>query len=375
VRRVAAVACAILAGCGPSATVSPAPKTFAPLPAARVARAPAPFVVHNQHHRLYKNLRIASAVDCMDLTDSTDITIENSQIGPCGGNGIAVSGGGTIRIYDSYIHVETRSHGCCDRNDGVLLQHTSDITIAGNVIAYGESNVEAPQGVARLTIEGNFLLNPRGPFPRGQNVQAWHSHDVVVRNNYALSSTDTTRFLYPDDQEDSINFGIGSGFVAEGNYVTGGHSPSGCGIIADDGAGGARFSGNRLVDTGGCGIAIASGANQSVTDNRILNRTPVRGAGNTALYVWNQYPSPCGPVIVEGNVATEVRANGVQSGYWDGGGCGKVAVSHNTWNAAALALLTPVDAKLPPPLVPPVPHLCVARSPYSTQTSVPACGD
>ena len=175
-----------------------------------------PIVIRNQHDRVYKGLQIVSgAHDCLEVTDSSGITIETSEIGPCGGNGVVVSGSNTIRIYDSFIHPQTRSKGCCDRNDGVLVENSSDVVIQGNVIAYGESNVEAPQGVSKLTVVGNFLLNPRGPFPRGQNVQAWNVRNVLVRNNYTLSSRNTQRFLYPDDQEDSINFGKGSNFVAQ----------------------------------------------------------------------------------------------------------------------------------------------------------------
>ncbi len=339
------------------------------------AGADRPMVIRHQHHRVYKNLHVSSrAGNCLRVVDSSDITIEASQIGPCGGNGIAVSGSGAVRIYDSYIHPETLSTGCCDHNDGILLEATRDVTIQGNVIAYGESNVEAPKDVSALTIIGNFLLNPRGPYPRGQNVQAWNSPGVVVRGNYTLSSRDTRRFLYPDDQEDSINFGKGSGFVAEENYVTGGHSRSGCGLIADDGANKVRLTGNRVVDSGQCGIGIASGTDQFVRRNRIVNRTPVRGGGNTALYVWNQYKDvPCGPVTVSDNIATEVRKNGTQSGFWNGGGCDPVANHANIWNEAAEKLLTPVRKKLPPPLIPPQPKNCVIQSPYSTQTEWPAC--
>ncbi len=136
--------------------------------------------------------------------------------------------------------------------------------VTGNVIAYGESNIEAPLGVSDLSIDGNFLLNPRGPFPRGQNVQTWNAHHILVRKNYTLSSRNTRRYLYPDDQEDSINFGFGKSFKAEDNYVTGGESPSGCGIIADDGANSVEMLGNVLVDTGACGIGIASGTDQIV---------------------------------------------------------------------------------------------------------------
>ena len=254
------------------------------------------------------------------------------------------------------------------------MQHSAGVTIRGNVIAYGESNVEALENATDLTVVGNFLLNPRGPFPRGQNVQMWGATGALIRDNYTLSSRNTKRFLYPDDQEDSINFGEGSNFVAEGNYVTGGQSPSGCGLLADDGANEVRLMANRVVDSGECGIGVASGTDQIVHGNRVINRNPVRGGGNTAIYVWNQYKrAPCGPVTVSNNVASEVRRDGVQSGFWNGGGCDRVTLHRNTWNEAAERLLTPVREKLPPPLIPPRPRDCVIESPYSTQTRWPAC--
>jgi hypothetical protein len=332
-------------------------------------------VIRNQNHRVYENLSISTLKgDCIDVEDSTDITIEAAQIGPCGGNGISVSGGSNLQIGDSYIHPETKSHGCCDHNDGIFVAGATAVTIQGNVLAYGESNVEANQHATQLAVIGNFLLNPRGPYPRGQNVQAWNASDVSAEGNYALSSTDTKLYKYPDDQEDSINFGIGSSFLARDNYITGGHSKDGCGLIADDGANGSRFLHNRLVNTGGCGIGIASGTQQLVRDNRIINLTPVPGAGNTALYVWSQYKGvKCGPVSVAGNVATERRKNGSQSGFWNGGGCSPVTLKDNVWNEAAMKLLTPPDKKLPPPLIPPKPSHCVIESPYSTQTKWPAC--
>ncbi len=351
--------------------------TQSPLSAENDAKASGgPLVIQNQSHQTYSGLTITSGAgqDCVEITNSQDITIENSQIGPCGGNGISINGGSKIQILDSYIHPETQSPGCCDHNDGVLVQSSSAITIQGNVIAYGESNVEAPQGVKLLTVTGNFLLNPRGPFPRGQNIQAWSSSNVVVKNNYTIDSSDTQQYLYAGNQEDSINFGIGTGFLAKGNYINGGQSVSGCGLIADDGANDAQFVGNRLVDTGQCGIGIASGTNQLVSANRIINRNPVPGGGNTAIYVWSQYQGVgCGPVTISHNIATEIHSDGTQSGYWDGGGCEPVTLSGDIWNEDAEKKLTPVDKKRPPPLIPPRPKHCVAQSPYSTQTGWPAC--
>jgi hypothetical protein len=348
------------------------------VPATLLAQASGQLIIQNQSHKVYRHLNILTGAqageDCVIITDSTDVTIEDSQIGPCGGNGINISGGGGIHIYDSYIHPETHQNLCCDYNDGVLAQNTSEITIQGNVIAYGESNVEAPQGVNGLMVIGNFLLNPLGgDNSRGQNVQAWNSNNVVVQNNYTLSSQNAREYLYPDVQEDSINFGFGSGFAAMFNYITGGHSPSGCGLIADEAANDVLFFHNHLLDAGQCGIGIASGTRQLVDHNKVLNRNPVIGGGNVAIYVWNQYTETCGPVTVSNNIATEILSKGVYNSFWYGGGCDPLTQSGNIWDEAAQQLLSPPSTKMPPPLIPPQPRNCVAKSPYSTQTDWPAC--
>jgi hypothetical protein len=163
--------------------------------------------------------------------------------------------------------------------------------------------------------------------------------------------------------------------VAQGNYIQGGQSPSGCGLIADEAANGAQFLDNVLVDTGQCGIGISSGTSQVVTGNKILNRTPVAGAGDTGLYVWSQYSEACGPVTVANNVSSELKPDMVtESGYWNGGGCEPVTLSGNVWDAAARTELSPAAQKLPPPLVPPAPRQCVAPAPWVSFTGMPACG-
>lgn len=285
-----------------------------------------------------------------------------------------MSGSNGVYVYDNYIHTEKLSSTCCDYHDGIFGSGgNQNVVIQGNVIAYGESNIEFSTNNSSITVTGNFLLNPRGPFPRGQNFQCFGSssssacNTVVVLNNYALSSQDTTQYLYPDDQEDSINFGFANGATVQGNYITGGHSPSGCGLIADEAANSMQFKSNSLLDTGQCGIGIADGTNQLVDGNKIYNTNPVPGAGNTALYTWKQYREKCGPTTVSNNIADEIRSDGTHSGYWDGGKCGAV-LSGNTFDAAADPLLTPTSTVFPKPLIPPQPKNCIATSPYTTNT-------
>jgi hypothetical protein len=342
-----------------------------------------PIAMNGQNGTMIDGLKITSTTgDCVQIINSSNITIQNSEIGPCAGNGVKISGGDGISIFDTYIHPETLSPGCCDNNDGIFAVGTSNLLIQGNVIAYGESNIEV-QGGSTVTVIGNFLLNPRGPeTARGNNFQCWSQSstspgcsNVTVQNNYALSSLDTTRYLYPEATEDSISFGFTDGAIAQNNYITGGHGAFGCGLIADKGANSAQFLGNRLVDAGQCGIGIADGTNQLVDGNKVINRNPVAGSGNQGIYVWQFYGSNgiCGPATVSNNISVEYKPDGSLSGFWKGPGCDPLTLTNNVFGQPAVPLLTPVTQVLPPPLIPPQPKACVVLSPYSTQSDSPLC--
>ena len=338
-----------------------------------------PITISGKSGVTIQNLHITNpSGDCVTITNGTNITIEQSEIGPCAGNAIVITGGSTINVFDNYIHPEGTLTGCCDVTDGIFATGTSNLAIQGNVIAFGESNIEA-QNQTNLSIIGNFFLNPRGGAnSRGQNVQVWsNSTTVLVQNNYALSSADTTKYAFAEVQEDSINFGSNvTGVTAQGNYVTGGHSNSGCGIIADTSTLTEQFRGNTLLNTGQCGIGITDGTNVVVDGNKILNTTPVAGGGNTAIYVWkvNSSDPPCGPVQVSNNIASAVDSSGNPNSFWNGGGCDPVTQTNNTFDAAALTALSPAAQKLPPPLIPPQPKICVIASPFTNNTTVPPCG-
>jgi hypothetical protein len=351
-----------------------------------------PVTINGRNGIVIDNVHITSTTgNCLTITKSTNITVENSEIGPCGtdsqsgrGNGISMTSNNGVYIYDNYIHVETATNKCCDRHDGIFGEDNRNVTIQGNVIAYGESNIEFTNRNSSIIVTGNFLLNPRGPQPRGQNFQCWGADAgdvcsaVIVANNYALSSLDTAKYLYAENQEDSINIGHANGVIVQNNYITGGHGHSGCGLIADDGANNMRFEGNLLLDTGQCGIGIASGTNQLVIGNKIYNSTPVVRGGNTAIYAWKQYAGPCGPTRISNNIADMFISYGQHNAYWDGGGC-RVSLSNNTLNAAADRLLTPSTRVFPNPLIPPQPRKCIAASPYTTNTSgvsgLPLCSE
>lgn len=334
------------------------------------ARASSTVVIDGEDGTVIRNLKLTSPKDCLVIRNATKITIVNSEIGPCGGKGIDISNSNGVRILDSYIHPEYPVSGCCDRGDAIFAATSSDLLLQGNVIAYGETNVEL-MGVTGAKVTGNFLLNPLGPFPRGGQVQAWsigskRSSNIEISENYTLATRDGG-YTHPEGQWDAINIGLTDGAVVKNNYIVGGHSHSGCGIIADNGANSVKFLNNTLVNTGQCGIGIGSGTNQVVDSNRILNNgVDLDNAGNTALYVWKQYQATCGPVTVTNNVAVLKRPNGALSSYWDGGGCGPITFSGNTFDQNAIAALSPIESKYPPPQIPPLAFTRRATSPYST---------
>jgi hypothetical protein len=347
-----------------------------------------PIVINGQNGTVITGLKIASTRgDCVQIINSTNVTISNSEIGPCGTNlatansrGVYIKGGTKNSVYDSYIHVDNLASGCCDSHDGVLVDGSTYVTIQGNVIAYGESNIEingAPSD--HVSVVGNFLLNPQNAGSRGQNVQSWPASpsspntNIVVSGNYTLSSTDTSKYLHPENQEDSMNFGFTNGIIAMSNYIVGGHSGSGCGIVGDDGANDASFLNNVLTNTGQCGIGIANGVGYTVFGNKILNLTPVPGAGNVALYVWNQYGTACGAVALSDNIADELTTRGAHNPYWNAGNCGAVTEVNDNFGQSAYNYLYPMSATNPPPAIPPEPKSCVAVSPYTTNMSLPSC--
>jgi hypothetical protein len=341
-----------------------------------------PVIVSGQNGIVIQGLHITNPNgDCATVTDSDHITIRQSEIGPCSGNGIVINGGNTINVFDNYIHPEGKLAGCCDFTDGIFAKGTANLTVGGNVIAYGEANIEA-QNQTNLAIIGNFFLNPRNSRNRGQNIQVFYgSSNVLIENNYTIASLDTALYKFAENQEDSINFGgsrargFTNGIIARNNYITGGHSPSGCGLIAETGANNARFLSNTLVDTGQCGIGIADGKNHVVDSNKVLNIRPVNGGGNTAIYVWkvNFFDPRCGPVQISNNIASAIASDGSANSFWNGGGCDPVTITNNSFDATAQQALSPATLKLRAPPIPPQPHNCVIASPFTHNASSPAC--
>jgi nitrous oxidase accessory protein NosD len=317
-----------------------------------------PIVIDGKADVVLKDLQITSTTgDCLVIRNSQRVTITNVQIGPCGGRGIEVSRSADVRITNNYIHPEFRSTACCDRGDGVMVYLTNGLVVQDNVIAYGETNVEL-MGVTNAQVLRNRLVNPLGPFPRGQQVQVWahgttRSSDVLIQGNSTTAAADG--YKLPDGQWDAINLGMSDRITVRDNHINGGRSQSGCGIVVDHDANNVQMLSNTLLHTGQCGIGVGSGTNHVVDNNRIFNNgLNLPNVGNTAISVWKQYDGACGPVQVTNNAAVTVRPNGQLSSFWNGGGCGTVTQFGNVYDQAAVAALTPAEAILAPPTTTPI---------------------
>ena len=359
-------------------------------------------VIQNQSGVVISGLKISTTSgDCIQIINSTNITIQASQIGPCGTNGttndsrgIYVSGGSGINVYDNYIHVENQASVCGDSHDGIFITNSADsVNIQGNVIAYNEQNVRM-WDASNVHIVGNFVLNPRGALScsdpdnlPGHSIQAWAdggtgywNSNIAVSNNYLLNSGDLSKYRFASNDSDSISAGLTKGFTVNGNYVVGGNYAKGCGVIADFGTTNANFSGNIISNPVNCGIGLSGGAGAVVSNNKILNLTPSAPYATGITLSGGQCP-----ISITGNIASAFQGNGPNQGawnqaYWSSGSCSAPSLSGNTFdtgctlpNCPAYNLLYPVASTNRPPLIPPQPHACVAASPYSTQTSTSAC--
>lgn len=357
--------------------------------------------INGQSGKTYSGLHISTTSGpCITVSNSTNITIQQSNIGPCGDNntvndshGIEITSNSSVNIYDNYIHVENLASNCGPQdshtNVYIINNGAAIVNIQGNVIAYGQSNISV-WDASNIQVVGNFLLNPRGSAAcsntdnlGGNQFHVWAedatpNSNITVNNNYTLIGTG---YLYPGSGSDEIGFGVTNTITAKNNYVIGAGGASACGMILDYKANSGTFTGNIVGDGGtlmGCGIGIGSGTNHVISGNKVLLLTPMSSAAG--LTVTNYYSVPCSTISISSNYAYAIQPTWVQ-GYYDQGACTGVSLSGNIFDVGcttgvdcqAYAALNPLATTNPPPLIPPKPYACVAASPYSTQTSVAAC--
>jgi regulation of enolase protein 1 (concanavalin A-like superfamily) len=378
-----------------------------------------PLNINGQNGTVYENLHVTSTSGpCVTITNSTNITFHNMEVGPCNssdanstynGQALVITGGSGIKILDSYIHAEspgivnrTNNQTTFDVGDNIMCNDSTNVLIQGNVIAWGQSNIETgANGPAcpGLKVIGNFLLNPidsLNTWYRGQQVAMGNGgHDILVDRNYSLASTDTSKWKYAANSSDMIAAGGNGGNSIDGltvtnNYVTGGTFAWGCGIIMDGGMNSETYSktttisNNVLVDSGVCGISVEGGYNYTISGNKVMNRNTGLANNNQAFEVFQLYSFyGCGNVTLTNNLGYAINTTGYISGMWYGGGCTNVtgATSGSNGNVydyapygAAYNAMNPPETVLPAPMIPPVPYSCAVVSPFTNNTAASCAG-
>ena len=111
-------------------------------------------------------------------------------------------------------------------------------------------------------------------------------------------------------------------------------------MLGDQGGSYVIAQDNILVNPGQYGIAVASGTNIQVLNNKVYSAQ--QSFSNVGLYIWNQYNTSCSLNAISGNQVSWKNSAGSENDGWNAGNCGAVSGwGTNSFNA-------PIDATILP---------------------------
>ncbi len=255
--------------------------------------------------------------DCVSISNSKNIVLENCSIGPCLGNGVNVVSSSNVAIVGSAVNNAT--------GNGIQAGGCNQISILKNIIMGGKSSVYVAHSTI-VKVERNHMFNTLGPRPRGNFVQF---NNVNGGGNRIKCNTgiNIPGHSFPEDE---MNLYQCTGLATDpiqvvGNKIIGGGpSTVGGGILLGDQGGAYQIgSNNVLVNPGQYGIAIAGGNNMKLLNNTVYsNSYPF---SNIGIYVWNQGGiTQCHSNTVQGNKVNYYNKLGNLNGAWNGGNCGTI---------------------------------------------------
>lgn len=211
-----------------------------------------------------------------------DVTIEDSDIGPCGGGVTGV---------------------------GIELQpDATNVAVRGNRIHDVASGLYATGAKHPITFERNVVTDVRGPSPRGQMVQFDQVYGGSGQSRIAYNVSDKWASKAQTHMEDHVNLHGSSGtsmnpILVVCNKMRGGDSASGSGVLASDGGGGwVTVRNNTIVLTTNTGIGVPGGHDVVITGNRIFNAgDSPESLTEGAAYVATFGSSPPTNIVLTGN--------------------------------------------------------------------------
>ncbi len=236
--------------------------------------------------------------NCVEIKESSDVVIEDSEIGPCGGHAVTVDASSSVRI---------EGNTFTDSQSGVYAHASESISVVDNEFNDAGRNFVQFDKVSGA---GNEISNNRGDNQLGDS----DAEDFV--SIYQSGGTPDSPLLVVDNE-----------------FSGGGPSTSGSGIMVGDGGGShIVVTGNVLTSPGQVGIGVAGGNDIVVADNTIYSAT--HPWSNVGIYVWNQSDDECEDVEVRDNRVDWSDSDGSPNPSWDSGDCGNiVGWDDNEWNA------------------------------------------
>jgi len=271
-----------------------------------------PIVISGKQDVVISGLRITNPDGhCIEVKNgSTNISIKNSEIGPCGKKGIDIVGSSNIVIQNNYIHDIW--------NEAVMSYQSNDIAVDSNVIEDAEAGYEMwTTKIGNLSFTNNYVKNVsrREGNGNGGNIAmvAFVRGPVLIDNNIGINVPGESA------PEDLINIFKSSGTpdnplrITNNKFRGGGPSVSGGGIILGDQGGSYQIAENNiLVSPGGYGLGIVGGRNNTLRNNKVYSPADVeRPFAGVGIQVWRfdhkgqgTKPGDCSNHTVEFNEIT-----------------------------------------------------------------------
>jgi nitrous oxidase accessory protein NosD len=322
-----------------------------------------PIVISGRSGVTIRGKRIrSSSGPCLTIRNSSNVVVEDSEIGPCAGNAVDITGSQYVTVENNYIHTERSGSSKMNSGLGVHILTSSRILVQGNRFERNETSVYGYDTGHSVRIVGNYSEDPLGPFPRGQHVQLWSCNRdgplerrCEISSNYGRLIPERGTRLGGTHTEDMINVGKSDYALIEDNYMIGGDSPSGCGIIVEGPSSYTTIRDNVLIRTAQCGIGVANADHTLVEKNRVLDTNLVAmgltTGGNIGIYVWRPSDSTnyCYSNTVQNNIVSNRFPDGRYNDLNLSSRCTGTVKRDNITGSTARSYLTPESEKLPPP--------------------------
>lgn len=248
------------------------------------------------------------------LAKSNEV-IENIDFRNVPGNAIRIANVTNVEVRNCYFNKSGE--------EAIEIENASNVNIHDNLFRYATSGVYA-LNAQTIKVNNNEFINvrQRSGGGRGQFVQ----FNNVTGPGNQVNDNRGENFPGESDPEDLVSMFRSSGTatspieVKRNVFRGGGPSASGGGIMMGDYGGAYQVAeGNKLLDPGQYGMAIAGGNNISIVNNMIYARQ--QPFTNNPLYMWAQQGAACGNNIVRGNIVYWIDKNGTFNGGWDAGNC------------------------------------------------------